>query len=182
MSPFRSGANRLLPQTPPPPNPSLYSHFFQKKSRQPSALFVGGERGIRAFGGAPRETARRAVPFAFFLPCPPSVQAQTVCSRKRLHPRIPLFIRIFSKKRADNRRLFLLAEREGFGPPESCPSTVFKTAAFDRSAISPKKRRDPCARYWCCRGHGRAVCCFPRFICACRGRKAQASRGRSGSR
>ena len=33
---------------------------------------------------------------------------------------------------------FCVAEREGFEPPESCPSTGFKTAAFDRSAISPK--------------------------------------------
>ena len=33
----------------------------------------------------------------------------------------------------------LLAEREGFEPPDSCPSTVFKTAAFDRSAISPSE-------------------------------------------
>ena len=33
---------------------------------------------------------------------------------------------------------FFVAEREGFEPPDSCPSTVFKTAAFDRSAISPK--------------------------------------------
>lgn len=32
---------------------------------------------------------------------------------------------------------FHLAEREGFEPPDSCPSTVFKTAALDRSAISP---------------------------------------------
>ena len=32
----------------------------------------------------------------------------------------------------------LLAQREGFEPPDSCPSTVFKTAAFDRSAISAK--------------------------------------------
>ncbi len=31
-----------------------------------------------------------------------------------------------------------MAEREGFEPPEGCPSTVFKTAAFDRSAISPQ--------------------------------------------
>ena len=31
----------------------------------------------------------------------------------------------------------LSAEREGFEPPEVLPSTVFKTAAFDRSAISP---------------------------------------------
>ncbi len=30
-----------------------------------------------------------------------------------------------------------MAEREGFEPPEGCPSTVFKTAAFDRSATSP---------------------------------------------
>jgi hypothetical protein len=29
------------------------------------------------------------------------------------------------------------AEREGFEPPEPFGSTVFKTAAFDRSAISP---------------------------------------------
>ncbi len=31
----------------------------------------------------------------------------------------------------------LLAEREGFEPPEVLPSTVFKTAAIDHSAISP---------------------------------------------
>jgi hypothetical protein len=30
-----------------------------------------------------------------------------------------------------------LAESEGFEPPEGCPSTVFKTAAFDHSASSP---------------------------------------------
>ncbi len=30
-----------------------------------------------------------------------------------------------------------LAEGEGFEPPDSCPSTVFKTAAFDRSANLP---------------------------------------------
>ena len=30
-----------------------------------------------------------------------------------------------------------LAEREGFEPPEAFTSTVFKTAALDRSAISP---------------------------------------------
>ena len=29
------------------------------------------------------------------------------------------------------------AEKEGFEPPEPCGSTVFKTAAIDRSAISP---------------------------------------------
>ncbi len=31
-----------------------------------------------------------------------------------------------------------MAEREGFEPPEVLPSTVFKTAAIDHSAISPK--------------------------------------------
>ncbi len=33
----------------------------------------------------------------------------------------------------------LEAEREGFEPPEVLPSTVFKTAAIDHSAISPKQ-------------------------------------------
>ncbi len=32
---------------------------------------------------------------------------------------------------------FFVAEREGFEPPEVLPSTVFKTAAIDHSAISP---------------------------------------------
>jgi hypothetical protein len=30
-----------------------------------------------------------------------------------------------------------LAEREGFEPPDPCGSTVFKTAALNRSATSP---------------------------------------------
>jgi hypothetical protein len=30
-----------------------------------------------------------------------------------------------------------MAEREGFEPPVGFPTTVFKTAAFSRSAISP---------------------------------------------
>ncbi len=33
--------------------------------------------------------------------------------------------------------LFSLAEKEGFEPPLACAKTVFKTAAFNRSAISP---------------------------------------------
>ena len=33
--------------------------------------------------------------------------------------------------------LWNLAEREGFEPPEACASTVFKTAVFDHSTISP---------------------------------------------
>ncbi len=34
----------------------------------------------------------------------------------------------------------LVAEKEGFEPPDLLQSTVFKTAAIDHSAISPKKR------------------------------------------
>ncbi len=34
----------------------------------------------------------------------------------------------------------LSAEKEGFEPPEVLPSTVFKTAAIDRSATSPRQR------------------------------------------
>ena len=40
----------------------------------------------------------------------------------------------------------LIAEREGFEPPEVLPSTVFKTAAIDHSAISPENR-PPCAAH-----------------------------------
>ena len=36
--------------------------------------------------------------------------------------------------------VLILAEREGFEPPDLLQSTVFKTAAFDRSAISPKMK------------------------------------------
>lgn len=32
------------------------------------------------------------------------------------------------------------AEEEGFEPPVPCGTTVFKTAAFDRSAIPPARR------------------------------------------
>ncbi len=32
----------------------------------------------------------------------------------------------------------MLAEREGFEPPEGCPSPAFETGAFGRSAISPE--------------------------------------------
>ena len=38
---------------------------------------------------------------------------------------------------SDSRRF---AEKEGFEPPEPFGSTVFKTAAIDRSAISPLQK------------------------------------------
>ncbi len=34
-------------------------------------------------------------------------------------------------------QLFWFAEEEGFEPPVPCGTTVFKTAAFDHSAIPP---------------------------------------------
>lgn len=36
----------------------------------------------------------------------------------------------------ENKRKVIVAGREGFEPPEARTSTVFKTAAFDHSAIS----------------------------------------------
>lgn len=36
--------------------------------------------------------------------------------------------------------LGVLAEKEGFEPPEAFTSTVFKTAAIDHSAISPPQK------------------------------------------
>ncbi len=48
-----------------------------------------------------------------------------------------VFLQALNKKNHDIVMVFLLAEREGFEPPEVLPSTVFKTAAIDHSAISP---------------------------------------------
>ena len=63
-----------------------------------------------------------------------------------------LFITVFSLKTTGNTEQFkrnekrlrklihnlYLAEREGFEPPVPLSTTVFKTAAIDHSAISPK--------------------------------------------
>ena len=58
-------------------------------------------------------------------------------SRKSLQQRGP---RQLCTKKAQRKALSfnLFAEREGFEPPDPLRSTVFKTAAFDHSAISPK--------------------------------------------
>lgn len=40
------------------------------------------------------------------------------------------------QKKAESCDSAFSAEREGFEPPDPCESTVFKTAAFDHSAIS----------------------------------------------
>ena len=48
-------------------------------------------------------------------------------------------ISIIDKKEVANQLIYnLLAEREGFEPPVPLSTTVFKTAAIDHSAISPK--------------------------------------------
>gem|GEM_PF-3389986 len=49
---------------------------------------------------------------------------------------------LFQIKNAAMRRILSVAEREGFEPPDPCRSTVFKTAALDRSAISPGAKLD----------------------------------------
>ncbi len=46
----------------------------------------------------------------------------------------------------------LFAEREGFEPPEVLPSTVFKTAAFNRSAISPSAQSQLFSQLCGCKG------------------------------
>jgi hypothetical protein len=45
-----------------------------------------------------------------------------------------------SKIQAFTYKNYFLAEREGFEPPDLLQSTVFKTAALDRSAISPAQK------------------------------------------
>jgi hypothetical protein len=40
-----------------------------------------------------------------------------------------------------------MAEEEGFEPPVSYPTTVFKTAAFDHSATPPQIQRVSMARW-----------------------------------
>ena len=54
---------------------------------------------------------------------------------------LALYIEIYINKKTTQKVVFLyLAEREGFEPPEARTSTVFKTAAIDRSAISPRAK------------------------------------------
>ena len=49
-----------------------------------------------------------------------------------------------NKKTRNSRFGFFVAEKEGFEPPDLLQSTVFKTAAFDHSAISPMSRALNC--------------------------------------
>ena len=77
-------------------------------------------------------------------PCKPT--AQKAASPHLLFPHLCLQVNL--RQRYKNKRYrfldtFLLrglAEREGFEPPEPRSSTVFKTAAIDHSATSPKDK------------------------------------------
>ena len=73
--------------------------------------------------------------------------------------KIPLEIR-HKKKSVNIKCLHSLAEREGFEPPVPRSTTVFKTAAIDHSAISPKlflrsasfqKRCKGTTYFWICK-------------------------------
>ncbi len=46
---------------------------------------------------------------------------------------------LFNEKIHLKNQVDLVAEKEGFEPPVPRGTTVFKTAAFDHSAISPKR-------------------------------------------
>src|SRR6267378_7492911 len=62
-------------------------------------------------------------------------------------------------RRTLRRFIWVLAESEGFEPPSPCELTVFKTAAFDRSANSPLPSEAGILRAWksaCKIDHGRA--------------------------
>ena len=77
-------------------------------------------------------------------PCKPT--AQKAARRHLLFPHLRLQVNL--RQRYKNKRYrfldtFLLrglAEREGFEPPEPRSSTVFKTAAIDHSATSPRDK------------------------------------------
>ena len=75
-------------------------------------------------GGAKQIEAQRPAAFRAF-----SVQGLTGAG---------LPAALYEKSPAQSAELQLFAEREGFEPPDPLRSTVFKTAAFDHSAISPK--------------------------------------------
>ena len=47
-----------------------------------------------------------------------------------------------------NKKIKKMAEREGFEPPEPFGSMVFKTTAFDHSAISPHDGQNLYIKVW----------------------------------
>ena len=95
-------------------------------------------------------TLPMVAPLNAFPFCSPQGPLQAHCakaaSRHLLFPHLRLQVNL--RQRYKNKRYrfldtFLLrglAEREGFEPPEPRSSTVFKTAAIDHSATSPKDK------------------------------------------
>ena len=99
----------------------------RRASRVSASFPSGGEGGItRPLGLAPTGPPPAA---AFCGPAPPGLVEPNGSHQTARHPQIRPGPRVGPWS--------YLAEREGFEPPDGCPSTVFKTAAFDHSATSP---------------------------------------------
>ena len=76
---------------------------------------------------------------------------------------------------SDSYSRVLPAEREGFEPPEALTSTVFKTAAIDHSAISPRNIENLPFSLSDCKGNTyfllcKYICCFlEKYLLPCFG-------------
>ena len=95
-------------------------------------------------------TLPMVAPFNAFPLCLPQGPLQAHCAKSSkpylLFPHLRLQVNL-SQRYKNKRYRFLdtfllrgLAEREGFEPPEPRSSTVFKTAAIDHSATSPRDK------------------------------------------
>ena len=136
--------SRLLPSS-----PSLLLFIRQKKEGCCPLVFWRRERDSRLWRTRPGEQRLSAVQFAAFT------RFHLVCLANRSLPLAPpslesLSFAVHSPKKRGLLPSRFLAEREGFEPPEAFTSTVFKTAAFDRSAISPYN--------FCCKKLYIAIC------------------------
>lgn len=113
-----------------------------KNNTNPFSEFVlftnGGRRGIRK---EPGEAWRRNSERRSYADCASVTisipefaakrRARQYAIQKQEHAGACSFLYRFKPE------LVALAEGEGFEPPDACTSTVFKTAAFDRSASLP---------------------------------------------
>ena len=102
----------------------------------PQDTFVGAERGIRAFSGAPRSAIINCRLCHQRYRCSSSVGQSILLPQNGSHPQIPLYIRYNKKYRNEKLISVFLAQREGFEPPETLVSTVFKKlTAFPVSSL-----------------------------------------------
>ena len=99
---------RLHPQIP------FKSNNTNSGGQKPAAV-RGAEKGICAFSGAPRCTPHRGVQFAL-LPSVSIIVAQTVCSRKRLHPQIPFCYLFLAKQKTRRSGLFVWRRERDLNP------------------------------------------------------------------